>query len=94
MLVVHQFKPKMIANRPAVRSDYERVKLIHCADGFGNPAQKRNAYRFNALADNIPLKSFKLFLKPTIENAGWDQPLMTPEEVLSLDPRPYLIMYQ
>lgn len=94
MLVIHQFKPKMIANRPAVRSNFERVKLIHCADGFGNPAQKINAYRFNAEAVNIPLKSFKLFLKPMLEKAGWDQPLMTPEEVLSLDPRPYLIMYQ
>lgn len=94
MLVFHQFKPKMIANRNAVRSDFERVKLIHCADGFGNPGQKINAYRFNALAENIPLKSFKLFLKPTIEKAGWDKPLMSPEEVLSLDPRPYLIMYQ
>ena len=94
MLVFHQFKPKMIANRSVVRSDFERVKLIHCADGFGNPAQKISAYRFNALADNIPLKSFKLFLKPTIEKAGWDQPLMSPEDVLSLDPRPYLIMYQ
>ncbi len=94
MLVVHQFKPRMILNRTAVRTDFERVKLIHCADGFGNPAQKMSAYRFNALATNIPLKSFKLFLKPTIEKAGWDQPLMSPEEVFSLDPRPYLIMYQ
>ncbi len=94
MLVVHQFKPRMILNRTAVKTDFERVKLIHCADGFGNPAQKINAYRFNALATNIPLKSFKLFLKPTIEKAGWDQPLMSPEEVFSLDPRPYLIMYQ
>lgn len=94
MLVVHQFKPRMILNRPVIRTDFERVKLIHCADGFGNPAQKINAYRFNALATNIPLKSFKLFLKPTIEKAGWDQPLMSPEEVYSLDPRPYLIMYQ
>ena len=94
MLVVHQFKPRMILNRTAVKTDFERVKLIHCADGFGNPAQKMSAYRFNALATNIPLKSFKLFLKPTIEKAGWDQPLMSPEEVFSLEPRPYLIMYQ
>jgi len=35
-----------------------------------------------------------LFLKPTIANAGYDQPLMSPEEVFQLNPRPYLIMYQ
>ncbi len=94
MLVVHQFKPRMILNRAEVQSDFERVKLIHCADGFGSPALKKRAYAANAEANNIPLKSFKLFLKPTIAGAGWDSPLMTPEEVLSLDPRPYLIMYQ
>ncbi len=94
MLVVHQFKPKMIANRPAVRSDYELVKLIHCADGFGAPPLKKSAYAFNAAATNIPLKSFKLFLKPTIAGAGWDEPLMTAAEVFALEPRPYLIMIQ
>lgn len=94
MLVVHQFKPKMIENRPAVKSDFELVKIIHCADGFGSPALKKNTYAHNALAQNMPLKSFKLFLEPTIAGAGWDKPLMTPEEVFQLNPRPYLIMYQ
>lgn len=94
MLVVHQFKPKMIMNRNAVRSDFDLVQLIHCADGFGSPALKKNTYAINAQATNIPLKSFKLFLKPTIPNAGYDSPLMSPAEVFSLDPRPYLIMYQ
>ncbi len=94
MLIVHQFKPMMIRNRDAVRSDFELVKLIHCADGFGAPHVKKSTYASNAQAKNMPLKSFKLFLKPTIEGAGYDNPLMTPEEVLSLNPRPYLIMYQ
>lgn len=94
MLVIHQFKPKMIMNRSAVRSDFELVQLIHCADGFGPPMVKKNTYAQNAEAKNIPLKSFKLFLKPTIEKAGYDIPLMTPEDVYKLDPRPYLIMYQ
>ncbi len=94
MLVVHQFKPKMIRNRDAVRSDFELVKLIHCADGFGSPQLKKNTYALNAAARNMPLKSFKLFLEPTVAGAGYDQPLMTPEEVLALNPRPYLIIYQ
>ena len=94
MLVVHQFKPYMIRNRPAVRSDFERVKLIHCADGIGAPHVKKNTYANNAAATNIPLKSFKLFTKPTVAGAIYDQPIMTPEDVLSLDPRPYLIIYQ
>lgn len=94
MLVIHQFKPKMISNRTAIKTNFELVQLIHCSDGFGSPELKKNTYAFNALAKNIPLKSFKLFLKSTVVGAGYDQPLMTPEEVMLLDPRPYLIMYQ
>lgn len=94
MLVVHQFKPKMILDRSVVKSDFERVQIIHCADGFGSPQLKRHAYAANAAATNMPLKSFKLFTKPTVANAGYDIPLMTPEEVFELNPRPYLIMYQ
>ena len=94
MLVVHQFKPQMILNRNSVKTDFDLVQLIHCADGFGSPSLKKSTYALNAQATNIPLKSFKLFLKPTIANAGYDQPLMSPEEVFQLNPRPYLIMYQ
>ena len=94
MLVIHQFNAIMIKKRANVRSDYERVQLIHCADGFGSPQLKKDSYAYNALAQNIPLKSFKLFSKPTVAGAGYDQPMMTPEEVFSLNPRPYLIMYQ
>ena len=94
ILVIHQFNAIMIKKRANVRSDYERVQLIHCADGFGSPQLKKDSYAYNALAQNIPLKSFKLFSKPTVAGAGYDQPMMTPEEVFSLNPRPYLIMYQ
>ena len=94
MLVIHQFNAIMIKNRENVKSTFDRVQLIHCADGFGAPSLKKDSYAYNAIAKNIPLKSFKLFLKPTIQGAGYDWPLMTPEEVFKLNPRPYLIMYQ
>ena len=94
MLVIHQFNAKMIQQRHLVKSNYERVQLIHCSDGFGSPKLKKDTYAYNAAAKNIPLKSFKLFLKPMVEGAGYDIPIMKPEEVFSLEPRPYLIMYQ
>jgi hypothetical protein len=93
-LVIHQFKEWMIHNRSQVKSDFERLQIILCMDGFGSPALKKNTYAFNALATNIPLKSFKLFSKPRVAGAGYDIPMMTPEEVLALEPRPYLIMMQ
>lgn len=94
MLVVHQFRYSMIQGREKVRADYERVQLIHTADGFGSPSLKRNTYAMNSLASNMPLKGFKLFFKTTVPGAGYDQPLLSPPEVLALEPKPVLIIYQ
>jgi hypothetical protein len=94
MLVVHQFNWRMIKNREAVKSDFRRVRLVHCADGFGAPRLKRDAYAYNAEASNMPVKGFKLFFNFGIPGAGYDSPLLTPKEVYTLRPRPYIIMYQ
>ena len=94
LLVIHQFNYQMIKNREAVRSDFNRVRLVHCADGFGAPPVKRSSYAFNAQASNIPVKGFKLFYNSGISGAGYDDPLLTPKEVYELNPRPYVIMYQ
>jgi hypothetical protein len=42
----------------------------------------------------MPVKAFKLFFDFGIPGAGIDYPLLSPKEVLSLNPRPYIIMYQ
>jgi hypothetical protein len=94
MLVVHQFVAKMIVQRETVRATFDRVLLVHNADGFGSPDLKRHSYRFNAQATNMPVKGFKLFFEAKLPAAGSDRPLMKPEEVLALDPMPLLIMYQ
>jgi len=94
MLVIHQFNYVMIKNRSEVKANFDRVRLVHCADGFGHPGMKRDSYAFNALASNIPIKGFKLFYNFNIPGAGYDDPLMTPKQVYELNPRPYLIMYQ
>jgi hypothetical protein len=94
LLVVHQFKWQMIKNREQVKSDFSRVRLVHCADGFGAPHVKRDSYAFNALARNIPIKGFKLFYNSGLPGAGYDHPLLSPAEVYALTPRPYLIMDQ
>jgi hypothetical protein len=94
ILVVHQFQERMIRERQDVRADFERVLLVHTADGFGAPALKRNSYALNAKAVNIPLKGFKLFFKSSFPLAGYDNPLLSPEEVMSLEPVPSLVIYQ
>ena len=94
LLVIHQFNYRMISNREKVESGFSGVRLVHCADGFGPPSMKRSTYAFNALAENMPVKAFKLFYNFGIPGAGYDYPLMTPKEVFDLSPRPYIIMYQ
>jgi hypothetical protein len=94
LLVIHQFNWRMISNREKVVSDFRRVRLVHCADGFVTPHLKRSAYAYNAQATNMPVKGFKLFYNFGIPGAGYDNPLLTPKEVYSLNPRPYIIMYQ
>ncbi|MDR2783894.1 MAG: hypothetical protein LBB48_08680 [Treponema sp.] len=105
MLVIHQFKPWMISNRAELKSSFSKVRLVHCADGFGSPAQKIGSYKANAFDDynaehpvkptlNMPVKAFKLFYNFSIPGAGFDRPLLTPKDVYALNPRPYVIMYQ
>ena len=94
MLVIHQFNWRMIRNREKVNGSFQRVRLVHCADGFGTPSLKRNTYNYNAQAANMPVKSFKLFYNFEIPGAGYDHPIMTPKQVYELNPRPYIIMYQ
>jgi hypothetical protein len=94
MLVIHQFNWRMISNRDNVDSTFRRVRLVHCADGFGPPNVKRSSYASNAQAVNMPIKGFKLFYNFNIPGAGYDHPLLTPQEVYGLNPRPYIIMYQ
>jgi hypothetical protein len=94
LLVIHQFNWVMISNRERVLANFTKVRLVHCADGFGTPAEKRDSYAYNARATNMPIKAFKLFYTFDSPGAGYDRPLLTPKEVFALEPRPYLVMYQ
>ena len=70
LLVIHQFNWRMIRNRENVNSNFRRVRLVHCADGFGAPQLKRSSYEYNARAENMPIKGFKLFYNFGIPGAG------------------------
>lgn len=94
MLVVHQFTWRMIADREQIRTDYDGVQLIHNADGFGHPAEKYVSWEFNVRAANMPLKGFKLFYPKSWRDGGYDDPLLSPRDVLQLEPVPVYIQYQ
>jgi hypothetical protein len=91
-LVVHQFNHIMLRNRADIRSDFTRIRFVHCISGIGTPTKKRDTYALGAQAVNLPVKGFKLWFDFGIPEHA-DKPLMTPLEVMELDPRPFIIMY-
>jgi hypothetical protein len=94
LFIVHQFNWVMIENRNQVRSDFPRVAIIHNMDGFGPPQDKYRTWNFIRRTPSMPLKGFKLFYPKSWRDGGFDDPLLEPEEVLALEPRPVYIQYQ
>ncbi|WP_192929834.1 SH3 domain-containing protein [Alkaliphilus serpentinus] len=93
--VFHQFVDKMIHDIEAVSSNYDPVLPVHNTSGWGSPEGKIATHTRNSKATNIPYKGFKLWYFYSNEpGVHFDNPLMTPEEVLNLDPKPGLIIYQ
>lgn len=94
-IIFHQFTKSMLRNPGVVSSGFSRVGLIHCTSGWGPPDKKSATHALNAKITQIPLKGFKLWYhysdKPGIH---FDNPLMSPKEVLALSPAPVLVIYQ
>lgn len=94
-LVFHQFHDKMVRDIKAVSSNYDPVLLVHNTSGWGPPSVKIATHTRNAKAVNIPYKGFKLwYFYSNSPGVHFDNPLMTPERVLNLNPKPGLIIYQ
>jgi hypothetical protein len=86
ILIVHQFLESMIENKDVIEM-VQGVQLVIDSDGFGPPSEKRSTYGVTNTAHPIEYNGLKLFYDQ-------DRPLMTPEEVLDIDPVPDLIIYQ
>jgi len=86
VLVVHRFTRNMLTNASQIRLD-PRVQVVIDMDGWGTPGSKMGAYRWFVVRHPVQYTGFKLFYKN-------DKPMMTPEEVLELYPKPMYIQYQ
>lgn len=86
MLIVHQFKESMITNKSNI-VPMPGVQLVIDADGWGPPDQKRATYDVVNNATAVEYAGVKLFYKQ-------DDPLMTAEDIVSLEPAPLFVMYQ
>jgi hypothetical protein len=86
LLIVHQFDPRMVVN-PHLIENYPSVELVLDVDGVGSPAEKTADYHTLAAQPFVEYRAIKLFFER-------DTPLLTPAEVMSLDPPPDLIIFQ
>ncbi|WP_188634257.1 hypothetical protein [Lentibacillus kapialis] len=86
MVLVHQFGNGIIQNKDKIHAtDHVEVPLNY--DGFGDAAIKKSAYGRLVREQPIQYGGFKLFTKN-------DTPLMTPKQVLALEPAPAIVNYQ
>ncbi|MEE8391534.1 MAG: WD40 repeat domain-containing protein [Anaerolineae bacterium] len=86
ILVIHQFEDRMIGQKDSILH-YPLVDLIWDCDGFGSPGAKIADYKQYQNETGFEYGGFKIFYR-------YDTPVMTPEQVLELDPPVALIIYQ
>jgi len=91
LLIVHRFTEHMITNYRAITTRPE-VQIVMSMDGFGLAAKKIYTYKTFIADEPVQFTGFKLFYKNDIKLPPYR--LMTPAEVLKLNPSPIYIQYQ
>jgi len=86
LLLVHRFTDGMLRRRDRIRLD-PRVQVAMVMDGFGTPGLKKAIYRREIERRPVEYAGIKLFYKN-------DKPMLTPAQVLGLEPRPSVVIYQ
>jgi len=90
VLVVHRFTRNMLTNSQQIKLD-PRVQVVIDMDGWGQPWLKYDSYRAYVEAEPVQFTGFKLFYHNDTKKGD---PLLTPAEVLMLNPKPLYIQYQ
>lgn len=86
VLIVHQFDDRMIVDKDKIGNMWT-VEMVWDADGFGSPAPKIDDYNQYRAEAGFEKGGIKLFY-------NYDSPLMTPADVMALEPTPSVIIYQ
>jgi hypothetical protein len=90
VLVVHRFTRRMLTDAPSIQLRPEVQFVIHM-DGWGPPFLKRDSYEAFVVRDPVQYAGFKLFYHNDTKQG---HPLMTPRDILRLEPKPLYIQYQ
>jgi hypothetical protein len=86
ILVVHRFTEGMLTNYADIKPD-PQVQVVVTMDGFGPPALKLAQYDEYVHNQRVQRAGIKLFYYH-------DVPLLTPQQIVDLDPFPDLVIYQ
>jgi len=88
VLMLHQFTLGMISNRPVVVTDYDELRVVIHADGFGTAGQKFNTWTtLHTDAPGNMVWGWKNFYDE-------DQPTFTPQETMNVSPEIVFVSYQ
>ena len=90
VLIVHRFTRKMVTNAPSIHPT-PNVQVVMDMDGWGPPWLKFDSYHDYVKAEPVQFTGFKLFFHNDTKKGD---PMLTPGEVLRLNPRPLYIQYQ
>jgi len=91
ILVIHRFTQGMITNYRQIRLHPE-VQIVINMDGWGAPQLKFDTYKRYIQSEPVQFTGFKLFYKNDLKRPP--HRMLTPEELLQLQPQPIYIQYQ
>jgi hypothetical protein len=93
LLLLHEFTESMIQNRKGL-VQRPNLAIVFNVDGFGTPEAKMGKYADLTTDPDRPefvFTGFKLFYEEDTRNGSR---MMTPYEVLDLDPQPDVVVYE
>lgn len=90
ILVVHRFTSEMLTNYKSIVTRPE-VQVVINMDGFGSPVLKKSTYHYFIYKQPVQFAGFKVFYKNDVKTGGR---IMSPSEILALQPQPVYIQYQ
>ncbi len=91
ILVIHRFTEDMVTGYRNIKPT-ENVQVVMDMDGWGFGAKKINTYKRVITQEPVQFTGFKLFYKNDIKPPSTR--MLTPREVLNLQPAPSYIQYQ
>lgn len=90
VFTVHRFTRNGVTNASKIQLRPE-VQIVMHMDGWGAPWLKRDSYKDYIVTEPVQFTGFKLFYHNDTKKGD---PLMTPQDLLKLNPKPVYIQYQ